>query len=1324
MNILVVQSIIEIIFNFASMKRLIFSFIYIFYPFCFWGQTSFSIEKFNEVISSIEKIKEHVEILQTWVNDDNIEESIKQDIIFYSQYSLLLNNHVDFKLEYFNKCIAEQYNKKNPKAAAASLTLANLYAINNQFDLAIKHSKDILSFYSHNEKTDSSFLAYANCIIGHSHLGKYEFDLAYQPLRESLFYFQPKDSLDNMFSLALTDLATIESNQADFNSAYSHSKLATKLRGLTFGEKSVAYATSAYILSTSALGIEKYNEAIKFGNVVLDFYKNNVINDSINISQIEYIVGRSYFAVNNNDKAFKHLTNAYNFFPHYMQNNNIVYAQILNELGLVYREFGNYSKALQLIEESLLLKEKIIGHDNTEYALALFNYSLCLSDFNRKKEALEYGEKANKLFYELKQESLYVNSLVELARYYFEADKFEFAIEKGEEACRLTLESFGKSSNEYASSLGNLAYYYFGNGNISKAIEFENQALNINYLNQDNEEIAESLGHLGRYYYELDQYNKAIKYYEESSNIIKEIKGDSCPDYVSNLLGLSRCYKAFGDYSKAIYYAEEYALAIKNIYGDKTNKYAIALENLASCYGYIGNLKKDSLYQADALYLKSKNKDEKPIEYSIALANTAMSLYRNDKIEEALEINQKAIAIMTEYGFNNVVPRVNNVEFKVAGRLYEESLKDINEMIGTVKNNTFSYAQLLYFKAYCLQAIDHIDESIKINDEALDLIENLLGEAHPYYIRNLELQKNNYLIIGNDSLFIHYLQKENTSIRKYMEEQLYAFTETDRSSVYNIIRQFYDDVADYIFITSYKKEIKDILFNGVLMTKGLLLDLQTSSTETLKDMGGIQLQKDLAKLTLLRNEYNKSIELLKNNADSIYTNIRSIERKILQENKEHLNVNNYSISWKDIQNKLSANEVAIEFINYPYWELDKDSIVYGALVVRKEWTEPIFIALKKESIIQYHYHNRTDSVKNISNNSQLAHFLSLPITGNNGDELYQCIWSNLVVNNLIKPGDNIYFSASGILNQIPIESLPMRDGKIMSDVYNMHRLSSTRELVKEKKEMKYTKAALYGGLTYDMTDDELLLASQTYTKDATTEYFVSRGLLEDSIRGYKWDNLSNTQQEVDYISDLMKKNQITTQTYKGNKGNEESFKALSGHEYNIIHLATHGFFYPDEEAKEKDYFKPMLLNNHYQKYNVVDMSMWRSGLVMSGGNRAWKGDTIPDTVEDGILKAQEIGELDLRGADLVVLSACNTGQGEVTGEGVFGLQRAFKMAGAQTIVMSLTPVDDQTTMAMMNKFYTNLFSGQSKHDAFYNAQRYIRSIKPDPKYWMGWIMLD
>ena len=1288
------------------------------------GQTTFSIEKFNDVKNSMENIKDHIALLQIWTNDNNIAENIKQDILFYFQYSLLLNESVDFKLEPFYKSIIEQYSKNNKDAIAASLTLANLYTINNQFDLAIKNSKDIISYYNHYEKKDSLALAYANCIIGHSYIGKYEFESAYDPLNKSLNYFHPKDSLDNMYSLALTDLATLESNKVNFTSAYKYSKLATRLRGITYGEKSIAYATSAYILSVSALGLEKYDEAIKSGDVVLNYYKENAVNDSINRSQIEYIVGRSYLELNNIQQAYEHLNNAYNHCPFYMQTDNIIYAKILGELGLVYRELGKYSEALELVEKSFIIKEKIVGCNNLDYAISLYNMALCLSDNDKKNEALEYGEKANDLFNKLGHKSLYVNSLVELARYYFEVDKYEIAIEKGEEASRLTMELFGDNSNEYASSIGNLAYYYYGNGEISKAIKIEKQALELNYKNGDNEEIAESLGHLGKYYYELDQYEKAIRYYEESSNLIKTVKGISHPDYQSNLLGLSRCYNQSGDYSKAIYYAEEYVSGIKKIYGETSNKYAIALDDLASCYDHIGDLKKASLYRSKALYIKGKQIEDKPIEYATTLANSAMSLYHENKITEALETNQKAIAILKQNDVQDLsTPLINNIEFKAVKGLYKESLKDISEIIDIIDKNSFAYAKLLYFKAYCLQSLENFEESIKINNENLKLIENLLGNSHPYYIRLLELQQNNYLITGNDSLFIHYLQLENASVRNYMEEQLSAFTETDRSTVYNIIRKFYDDVADYIFVTNYKKEIKDILFNGVLLTKGLLLDMQKTSTEVMKSSGSIKFDNDITQLALLRKEYNNSIERFKNNADSIYANIRNIERKLLQENRSLLSVNNYSISWKEIQNNLLPNEVAIEFINYPYWELDNDSIIYGALVIRKEWQEPTFVALKKESIIQYHYNNKTDSIKNISNNSSLANYLSIPVISNDKNELYLCIWANLVNNNLIKPGDHIYFSASGILHQIPIESLPIGDGNIMSDVYNMHRLSSTRELVKEKNEVTYTKAALYGGLNYDMTDNDMLSESHTYHTNTTEEYFVSRGLLEDSIRGYKWDNLSNTLQEVNYISNLMNKNQITTQTYRGNKGNEESFKALSGQGYNIIHLATHGFFYPDEEAKEKDYFKPMMLSEN-NMYNEVDMSMWRSGLVMSGGNRAWKGDTIPDTVEDGILKAQEIGDLDLRGADLVVLSACNTGQGEVTGEGVFGLQRAFKMAGAQTIVMSLTPVDDQTTMAMMNKFYTNLFSGQSRHDAFYNAQRYIRSIKPDSKYWMGWIMLD
>ena len=136
----------------------------------------------------------------------------------------------------------------------------------------------------------------------------------------------------------------------------------------------------------------------------------------------------------------------------------------------------------------------------------------------------------------------------------------------------------------------------------------------------------------------------------------------------------------------------------------------------------------------------------------------------------------------------------------------------------------------------------------------------------------------------------------------------------------------------------------------------------------------------------------------------------------------------------------------------------------------------------------------------------------------------------------------------------------------------------------------------------------------------------------------------------------------------------------------------------------------------------------RCGLLFAGANLAFSGNRseLPETVQDGILTAKEVSLLDLRETDLVVLSACETGKGEVTGDGVFGLQRAFKMAGVQTIIMSLWPVDDQATQLLMTEFYNNwIGKRQSKRDAFRNAQNTVRySQYDDPVYWAGFIMLD
>ena len=184
--------------------------------------------------------------------------------------------------------------------------------------------------------------------------------------------------------------------------------------------------------------------------------------------------------------------------------------------------------------------------------------------------------------------------------------------------------------------------------------------------------------------------------------------------------------------------------------------------------------------------------------------------------------------------------------------------------------------------------------------------------------------------------------------------------------------------------------------------------------------------------------------------------------------------------------------------------------------------------------------------------------------------------------------------------------------------------------------------------------------------------------------------------------------------YIGNKGTEASFKALSGQNTGLIHVGTHGFFYRSDDT----------LN--IQKYHLGNNPLSHSGLLFAGADNKWFGDSIPNGVDDGFLTALEISSLDFRGLDLVVLSACETGKGDINSDGVFGLQRGFKMASANSLLMSLWTVDDAATCMLMTEFYKNWINGKSKREALALAQQAVRSHKgwESPHYWAAFILLD
>ena len=188
---------------------------------------------------------------------------------------------------------------------------------------------------------------------------------------------------------------------------------------------------------------------------------------------------------------------------------------------------------------------------------------------------------------------------------------------------------------------------------------------------------------------------------------------------------------------------------------------------------------------------------------------------------------------------------------------------------------------------------------------------------------------------------------------------------------------------------------------------------------------------------------------------------------------------------------------------------------------------------------------------------------------------------------------------------------------------------------------------------------------------------------------------------------------IDTKLYTDTIGTEASFKALSGSGVNALHIATHGFYWTEREAAQLDGLA--FLGADMPAAVKEDKALTRSGLLLAGANTALKGLPLPEGVEDGVLTAKEIARMDLRLVDLVALSACQTGLGEITGDGVFGLQRGFKKAGANTLLMSLWKVDDTATQLLMTQYYKNLLSGMGKYEALAAAQKYLRELEVEVK---------
>lgn len=390
---------------------------------------------------------------------------------------------------------------------------------------------------------------------------------------------------------------------------------------------------------------------------------------------------------------------------------------------------------------------------------------------------------------------------------------------------------------------------------------------------------------------------------------------------------------------------------------------------------------------------------------------------------------------------------------------------------------------------------------------------------------------------------------------------------------------------------------------------------------------------------------------------------------------------NITVSWKDIQKRLGPDEMAMEIIRTTnhQWGL----VEYISATIRKKDRAPQITILTLEdplvnnSLIKSRFYNTTD--------------------------LYDFVWKKMEP--LMGQLKRVYFSPDGAFYNIAIEHVPFDGVSYVDEHWDVYRLSSTRELLNTQKHEKLKSAILIGGLDYG---------------EKTSR---SRGGVEA---------LPASMTEVREIDRMMKEAQISSEIASGQLGYEKNFRNVRRYP-GIVHFATHGYLWNNDQLRIRKGLKFLT------EIKNADAGMLHSGLLLSGANITLQGNSEQGFMDDGILSAAEIAELDFSNTELVVLSACQSGLGDISYDGVFGLQRGFKIAGAQSILMSLWKVDDQATNLFMQAFYKSFLQGKSGNEALSAATKFLREYEApssktsdivhlypyrDPKFWAGFILLD
>lgn len=785
-------------------------------------------------------------------------------------------------------------------------------------------------------------------------------------------------------------------------------------------------------------------------------------------------------------------------------------------------------------------------------------------------------------------------------------------------------------------------------------------------------------------------------------------------DYYNIVLPLYYCYMQIGDITSAQKLLSS-AMAVHNQRSSQPNseytrglwlcmgELEFSLKNFGQALAYFN--------QAQCMYEEANDFGEA---YIRMLMNMALSYQANGDILSAkIYIDEAKEQFEHQYG--SIFSISNEDHFKVLlnyGKVCDavghcnEAEKCFKYIVNHCKKNALT--QETYIIAYNNLAALYMKQGRWA--EGAKLLEGLEGnnnEMNYLFAQNMAICQ---LYLRNYPKSISSLREMNDCSLQNIDAIFSNFTGLERENYWQIVSKELIFTNNLIAYHTDASDAISMAYNNTIFCKTLL-----ANSSNIFDKFAMQSSNsDIRVLYSKYKELKNRLAYKTNSAsvrDSLIWDITDIERTLLSSmGNLGKQLRDMARTWQDVKASLNDDEIAIEFCYAPRMEHYPDvQPYYGAFVMRKDFDHPVLVSLEN-----------VDSVEAVFDDIESDEmFINDLYTSNKSITLHKMLWSKILpyMNGVKK----VYYSPTGYLSNINFEVLRNEAGVMLNERYTMCRVSSTANIsdVKTSERATYLSSALYGNIKYDESMDAMAEASSAYDEYSGTEIGAELALRSENERG-KWGPIPSTKKEIEDIRRLLMGKGITVTVFDSIAANEESFKSLHRRSPDILHIATHGFVIDTPQKAEGNKFVATT-NIYSQKDSYL---MW-AGLMLAGGNNIWQGKFNLTNVEDGILTADEISRLDLSNTKLVVLSACETARGKVDPvDGVYGLQRAFKLAGVQTIVMSLWKVQDDATAMLMTQFYKYLTDGVERHQALWNAMMDVRKKYKDPYYWAGFVMLD